>query len=79
MRDAACGLLNGENATKVARLYSDGRAYVRGSDQVVENFRKEPAIHSMARQCFLLCNMCIVLIVSSAVAIKHLFLDAMLS
>lgn len=32
MRNAACGLLTGDYATKVRRLSSDGRAYVGTSD-----------------------------------------------
>lgn len=36
MRNAANGLLRSDNATKVRRLYSDGRAYAERSDESLE-------------------------------------------
>ena len=40
MRNVAYGLLEGDNATKVRRLYSDGRAYAKPSDEFLEKVEK---------------------------------------
>lgn len=43
MRNAAYGLLEGDNATKVRRLYSDGRAYAKTSENFLEKRAENPS------------------------------------